>query len=72
MMEKSIFYGPQRLYNPELSKGMLVNIQVVGKKWEDEKVLAMMKVIDDALQDGDKGRSFGPGAWDRHQVTLEK
>jgi hypothetical protein len=30
--------------------------QVVGRKWEDEKVLAMMAVIDDVL--GERG--FGP------------
>lgn len=40
---------------------MPVAVQVVGKRWEDEKVLAMMKVIDEALG---KDRSFGPGAWD--------
>lgn len=71
-MEKGIFYGPQKLYDPELSKGMPVNIQVVGRKWEDEKVLGMMKVVDEALQDsqGDQ-RMFGPGAWDRWQESLD-
>jgi Asp-tRNA(Asn)/Glu-tRNA(Gln) amidotransferase A subunit family amidase len=34
-------------------------IQVVGRKWEDEKVLAIMSVVDKAL--GPRG--FGPGAW---------
>jgi amidase len=72
VMEKGIFYGPQKLYDPELSKGMPVNIQVVGRKWEDEKVLGMMKVVDEALQDsqGDQ-RMFGPGAWDRWQESLD-
>jgi amidase len=40
---------------------MPVGIQVVGKKWEEEKVLAMMQVIDEALG---KDRGFGPGSWD--------
>jgi hypothetical protein len=31
--------------------------QLVGRTWEDEKVLAMMGVLDDAL--GERG--FGPG-----------
>jgi hypothetical protein len=30
--------------------------QIVGKKWEDEKVLALMDVVDKAL--GERG--FGP------------
>lgn len=44
-------------------KGMPVNIQLVGKKWEEEKVLAMMEVVDTVLG---KERGFGPGAWDAH------
>jgi hypothetical protein len=40
---------------------MPVGIQVVGKKWEEEKVLAMMQVVDEALG---KDRGFGPGSWD--------
>jgi amidase len=40
---------------------MPVSIQVVGRKWEDEKVLAMMNVVEEALG---KDRGFGPGSWD--------
>ncbi|KAJ2923905.1 hypothetical protein H1R20_g13191, partial [Candolleomyces eurysporus] len=72
VFEKGIFYGPKKLYDPELSKGMPVSVQVIGKKWEDEKVLGMMKVVDDALQGENKERNFGPGAWDRYQESLEK
>ncbi|KAJ3520133.1 hypothetical protein NMY22_g12886 [Coprinellus aureogranulatus] len=64
IIEKGVFYGPNRLYDPELSHGLPVNIQIVGQKWEDEKVLAMMGVVDEALG---KGRRFGPGEWDRFQ-----
>lgn len=60
MLENGIYRGKSPLYNPEATKGMPVNVQVVGKTWEDEKVLAMMKVIDDALG---KERGFGPGSW---------
>lgn len=69
ILEKGVFYGPSKLYDPWLSNGMPVNIQLVGRKWEDEKVLAMMKVVDDALG---KDRGFGPGAWDRYQESLLK
>lgn len=61
MFESGIYRGKTPLYNPEESKGMPVGIQVVGRKWEEEKVLALMKVIDDALG---HERRFGPGAWD--------
>ncbi|KAJ7695016.1 amidase [Mycena olivaceomarginata] len=40
--------------------GMPVGIQVVGRKWEDEKVLAMMQTIDSALG---KDRGFGAGSF---------
>lgn len=47
---------------------MPVGIQLVGKKWEDEKVLAMMHVVEEALG---KDRGFGPGSWDE-SVKVEK
>ncbi len=36
-----------------------VGIQVIGRHWEDEKVLAVMHVVDKALG----SRGFAPGAW---------
>ena len=42
-------------------KGLPVGVQIVGKSFEDEKVVAMMKIVDDALGP----RSFGPTAWER-------
>lgn len=64
IIEKGVFYGLKKLYDPEISNGLPVNVQIVGKKWEDEKVLAMMKVVDEALG---KERGFGPGAWYKFQ-----
>jgi len=66
LLENGIYRGKNPLYNPEAMKGMPVNIQLVGKKWEEEKVLAMMNVVDQALG---KDRGFGPGAWDAHMQT---
>ena len=63
IFESGIYHGKNCLYDPEATKGMPVNIQIVGKKWEDEKVLAIMKIIDEALG---KERGFGPGAWDAY------
>ncbi|KAG6845501.1 hypothetical protein H0H87_008398 [Tephrocybe sp. NHM501043] len=59
-MENGLYHGKAPLYDPVQSAGMPVGIQVVGKKWEEEKVLAMMHVIDDALG---KDRGFGPNSW---------
>jgi Asp-tRNA(Asn)/Glu-tRNA(Gln) amidotransferase A subunit family amidase len=52
-------YGKKGAYNPSAMRGLPVGIQVVGKPWEEEKVLAIMHVIDAAL--GPRG--FGPGSW---------
>jgi Asp-tRNA(Asn)/Glu-tRNA(Gln) amidotransferase A subunit family amidase len=52
-------YGPQGTYNPLAMKGLPMCVQVVGRPWEEEKVLALMHVIDTAL--GPRG--FGPGSW---------
>jgi hypothetical protein len=62
LLENGIFKGQSALYKPETLEGMPVSIQVVCKKWEDEKLLRVMSLIDDVL--GDRG--FGPGAVD-HQ-----
>jgi Asp-tRNA(Asn)/Glu-tRNA(Gln) amidotransferase A subunit family amidase len=52
-------YGPNGAYDPAAMKGLPMGVQVVGRPWEEEKVLAMMHVIDAAL--GPRG--FGPGSW---------
>ncbi|KAJ7052244.1 amidase [Mycena amicta] len=70
MLYKTLYLGsslptmPQHLrgkpmYDVNLMSGMPVGVQVVGRKWEDEKVLGMMRIVDDAL--GPRG--FGPGSW---------
>lgn len=38
-------------YNAEKMKGLPVGVQIIGRKMEEEKVLAGMKVIEQALQD---------------------
>jgi hypothetical protein len=46
-----------RVYDAVRMAGVPVGVQVVGRKWEDEKVLAMLALVDEAL--GPRG--FGPG-----------
>ena len=63
MFESGIYTDKKPLYDPDAAKGMPINIQIAGKKWEEEKVIALMKVIDVALG---KQRGFGPGSWDEY------
>jgi Asp-tRNA(Asn)/Glu-tRNA(Gln) amidotransferase A subunit family amidase len=52
-------YGPKGAYNPRAMEGLPVGVQIIGQAWEEEKVLAIMHVVDAAL--GPRG--FGPGSW---------
>jgi len=52
-------YGPKGAYNASAMRGLPVGVQVVGQPWGEEKVLAIMHVIDATL--GPRG--FGPGSW---------
>ena len=45
----------------------LAGVQIVGRNWEDEKVIAIMHVVDKAL--GPRG--FGPGAWEDFQKAKQ-
>ncbi|KAI0741898.1 amidase signature enzyme [Daedaleopsis nitida] len=46
-------------YDVRRMAGIPVGVQVVGRKWEEEKVVEMMKVVDHALGP----RDFGPFCW---------
>ncbi|KAG2348084.1 amidase signature enzyme [Suillus weaverae] len=59
LFDGRMYLGKNPAYDPKAMEGMPVGVQLVGKKWEDEKVLAMMHVVDEAL--GPRG--FGPGSW---------
>ncbi|KDQ18907.1 hypothetical protein BOTBODRAFT_28382 [Botryobasidium botryosum FD-172 SS1] len=57
ILQGKLYDGPNAPYNPEKMKGLPIGVQIVGKKWEEEKVVAVMDVVDKAL--GPRG--FGPG-----------
>lgn len=59
VFDNRMYLGKNPAYDPKAMEGIPVGVQLVGKKWEDEKVLAMMHVVDEAL--GPRG--FGPGSW---------
>ncbi|KAG8988139.1 hypothetical protein FRB93_004294 [Tulasnella sp. JGI-2019a] len=61
LMYGKIYEQREPLYDATKMHGIPVAVQVVGRSWEDEKVIEMMKVVDAALGD----RDFGPGAWGR-------
>ncbi|THH27472.1 hypothetical protein EUX98_g6717 [Antrodiella citrinella] len=60
LLEGLLYNGKSPFYDAKKMAGLPVGVQVVGKKWEDEKVVEMMKVLDVAL--GPK-RGFTPGSW---------
>ncbi len=43
--------GAYKLYDADRMHGLPVGVQVVGRRLEEEKVLAVMKRIEDALGD---------------------
>jgi len=60
-----LLYKGKWAYDADAMGGLPVGIQLVGKRWEDEKVVEMMKVVDDAL--GERG--FGPDGWERWKAA---
>ena len=50
--------GTKRAYDPDAMAGLPIGVQIVGRLYEDEKVIEMMQVVDEAL--GERG--FGPGS----------
>ncbi|KAG8744619.1 hypothetical protein FRC10_009844 [Ceratobasidium sp. 414] len=48
---------PVPVYDAKKMAGLPVGVQIVGRPWEDEKVIYVMEVLDEAL--GERG--FGPG-----------
>lgn len=61
LLERMV-YGTKKnkyaLYDVEAMKDLPVGVQLVGRKWQEEKVVEMMKVMDQAL--GKRG--FGAGS----------
>ncbi|KAF8920609.1 amidase signature domain-containing protein [Mucidula mucida] len=58
-MEDQLYRRKKPFYDPVPMKDMPITVQVVGKRWDEEKVIAMMNIVDKAL--GDRGS--GPGAY---------
>lgn len=59
LVERELYGGRAPLYNAARMHGLPLGVQIVGRRWEDEKVLHVMDVVDRALGE----REFGPGTW---------
>jgi len=66
LIERNLYQSSQgypAVYDPDVMKGLPVGVQIVGRIHEDEKVLEMMRVVDEALGP----REFcGPGSSKRY------
>jgi Asp-tRNA(Asn)/Glu-tRNA(Gln) amidotransferase A subunit family amidase len=58
-------YGPNGAYDLQAMEGLPVGVQIIGEAWGEEKVLAIMHIVDAAL--GPRG--FGPGSWAPNKQT---
>lgn len=61
-------YGTKGIYNAKDMEGLPVGVQVVGRQWDEETVIELMKVVDHAL--GPRG--FGPGEFAKRQQGSDK
>ncbi|KAG8852243.1 hypothetical protein FRB96_008889 [Tulasnella sp. 330] len=69
MVYNRLYEGKKPYYDATAMHGIPVGVQIVGRHWEDEKVIKMMRVVDHALG----VRGFGPGTWSSAQgVKLEE
>lgn len=59
---------PVPVYDVEKMKGLPIGVQIVGRPWEDEKVVHIMEILDKALGE----RRFGPGFEDDWQNESRK
>ncbi|KAG2354107.1 amidase signature domain-containing protein [Suillus spraguei] len=59
MFETRMYLGKNPVYDPKAMEGIPVGVQLVGKKREDEKVLAMMHVVDAHWDLEDSVRAVG-------------
>lgn len=61
-------YGLKGIYDARDMAGLPVGVQVVGRQWDEERVIELMKVVDNAL--GPRG--FGPGEFAKRQQGSDK
>ncbi|KAG9001537.1 hypothetical protein FRB94_004688 [Tulasnella sp. JGI-2019a] len=65
LVYSKLYEGKKPFYDAVAMHGLPVGVQIIGRHWEDEKVIKMMRVVDDALGQ----RSFGPGTYSSAMAT---
>jgi hypothetical protein len=66
LIQRNLYQSSQgypAVYDPDVMDGLPVGVQIVGRIHEDEKVLEMMRIVDEALGRRD---FFGPGSGTRY------
>ncbi len=48
ILEKKVYAGESPAYDSKKMEGLPVGVQIVGRQYEDERVLALMKIIENA------------------------
>ena len=49
LLERKILEGKNPVYDAKNMANITVGVQIVGRRWEDEKVISTMHVVDQAL-----------------------
>ncbi|KAJ1306957.1 hypothetical protein OPQ81_007937 [Rhizoctonia solani] len=75
MLERAVYGSGKRLlqplddpvpvYDAKKMAGLPVGVQIVGKPWEDEKVIYVMEVLDEALNEKGERPDFAPSATEK-------
>ncbi|GAA6007776.1 hypothetical protein JCM10207_004870 [Rhodosporidiobolus poonsookiae] len=60
-------FGPGGIYDAKEMEGLPVGVQIVGRQWDEERVVELMKVVDGAL--GPRG--FGPGEFTKRRKAQD-
>lgn len=66
MIEERLYNGDHPIYDAKAMAGLPIGVQIVGRCFEDEKVVEMMKIVDNALKTARREPSFGPGSSRRY------
>lgn len=67
MVEKRV-YGKGGVYDAKAMEGLPVGLQIVGRQYDEERVIELMKVVDEAV--GKRG--FGPGEFSKRMKGAER
>lgn len=49
LLNGRVYNGPDPAYDATKMHGLPVGVQIVGRSFDEEKVLAMMKIVEDAM-----------------------